>query len=871
MRKLTLLFFLLAACLIFARGGGGCFLEGTEIALENGTAPIETLTVGQDVLAFADGQVVQSTVSEIFQVQRDYYYDIVTAHGSVNVTAEHPFYVGNDRFVEAQELKAGDAIYVRDGDSFAPAAILSISRVNVPVTAYNLRVDGEHTFFANGFAVHNKGGCFPGNTLVSCPDGQTSISDLAPGDEILSLYHGSVVPSTVRSTYSLHVSEYYSIGTEGGSINVTAEHPFYTGGGYVVAQDLHAGDYIYALRDGAIVREKVLAKALVQEPATVYNLHVDRPRTFFANDYAVHNKGGGCFLAGTAIATPAGSMPVESVSPGDLVSAFNSDGRVVSAAVAEVYGVQRDYYYYIVTAYGSVNVTAEHPFYVGNNHFVEAQELKAGDSIYVRDGVSLTPATVLSITRVNQPVTAYNLRVDGQHTFFANGFAVHNKGGGGFGAGGGTGSTQGDTVCLVTFALIYIFFWLCSKRRSGGGSSGEWSSTASVPKDKVYAKAKKISVLLSMWGKADPAWDEKKVKDDAQKTFLKLQQCWQARDYTEMKDLMMPDLWNQHVAQLDAMKARHEINKLDGLQLLDSQLVLVNNYHDKQKDQFTIWFKAAAKDTMVDDRTGNKIRGDTGTGTFEEFWTFQRAGDSWKLKRIDQPEEGMGVVTKENFDSLFTPAALARFYEKAGGPEIKKLGVSATREQAEGAVTESMSAIKQRAGKVHNLLNFLAQQNKLWDEETMETMVRSLFISFNVAVEKKDFDAVKDALAPDLYGRCMQMAADMQSRKQHIEKRNLAVRDVEVVLVKNYYDNRKDEFTAWVSGQAQTVLVDDKTGKIASGDNYVADFEDYWTFRRDSDAWKLAAIDKGFKYDENVDEGSSKEMMEWYQSQERAV
>jgi len=35
------------------------------------------------------------------------------------------------------------------------------------------------------------------------------------------------------------------------------------------------------------------------------------------------------------------------------------------------------------------------------------------------------------ISRVDQPTFAYNLFVNDPHTFFANGFAVHNKGSGG--------------------------------------------------------------------------------------------------------------------------------------------------------------------------------------------------------------------------------------------------------------------------------------------------------------------------------------------------------------------------------------------------------------------------------------------------------
>ena len=55
----------------------------------------------------------------------------------------------------------------------------------------------------------------------------------------------------------------------------------------------------------------------------------------------------------------------------------------------------------------------------------------------------------------------------------------------------------------------------------------------------------------------------------------------------------------------------------------------------------------------------------------------------------------------------------------------------------------------------------------------------------------------------------------LKSSSQLVQKRNLAVRNVEIVLVRNFEDKSKDEFTAWVSGQAQNVIVDEKTEKLA--------------------------------------------------------
>jgi predicted lipid-binding transport protein (Tim44 family) len=340
-----------------------------------------------------------------------------------------------------------------------------------------------------------------------------------------------------------------------------------------------------------------------------------------------------------------------------------------------------------------------------------------------------------------------------------------------------------------------------------------------------------------------------------------------------MKPLMAGGLYLQHVAQLEAMKARHEINRMENLQVLDLKIVLVNNFHDKSKDNFTAWINASARDTIVDDRTGNKIRGDTGSGVFEEFWAFRREGESWLLDAIDQPEEGMDIINKENFDSLVPKSTLERQYEKAGGPAIRNIGAAATREREESTVGLGMAPIKEKAGRVSRLLNFLAESDKAWDETKMRAHVRALFISFNVGLELGDILSVRDNLSPALYGKYQKEMAALAAKKQKIQKRNLALRNAEIVLVKNYYDNKKDEFTAWLSGQSQTVIVDAKTEKVAEGDSHVTDFEEYWTFRRDGASWVLVSIEKGFKKyveEENFDEGSGKVLMDWYYKQDRA-
>ena len=123
---------------------------------------------------------------------------------------------------------------------------------------------------------------------------------------------------------------------------------------------------------------------------------------------------------------PGGGKKIEEVRVGDSVDSF-ADNALTQSAVSQIYKVTREYYYSLAAGDYQVKVTAEHPFFVGNNEFKEVKDLKAGDDVYVIENGSLKKKTVTSNTRINEPTDAYNLSVDNTNTFFANDFAVHNK------------------------------------------------------------------------------------------------------------------------------------------------------------------------------------------------------------------------------------------------------------------------------------------------------------------------------------------------------------------------------------------------------------------------------------------------------------
>ena len=140
-----------------------------------------------------------------------------------------------------------------------------------------------------------------------------------------------------------------------------------------------------------------------------------------------------CFVAGTAVWTPTGTVSIENIRPGDLVlSRDPATGQQMYMPVLQTFVTHPSALYHVY--YGSgleLTCTGEHPFYVvGKGHFVEAKQLVVGDALSLADGTSVF---VTGLTMEEAPAgatfTTYNFEVQDFHTYFVGegGVWVHNK------------------------------------------------------------------------------------------------------------------------------------------------------------------------------------------------------------------------------------------------------------------------------------------------------------------------------------------------------------------------------------------------------------------------------------------------------------
>ena len=452
-----------------------------------------------------------------------------------------------------------------------------------------------------------------------------------------------------------------------------------------------------------------------------------------------------------------GGVPIEQLRPGDKILAFDPadpQGRLVTTTLRSVVRVKVDETLELTAGSYSLRVTPDHPCYVGRGVFRLAGALGVGDILLVRDGSTMDLRTITAIRVIREPIVVYNLQADPPHTFFAGGVAVHNKGGGGFGGGGhfggggfgggfggyhggfgGGGANPMDAnsavVLLIVFgaviAVVLVNALNASRDHDRQNLDFVYSTAA------VARKMAKTHKLLEFIAQQDSAMAPDALAKLALGTFTQLQKCWQARDYTPMKPLLMPDLYAQHVTQLSAMAAQHEINMIAALRIERVDLVNVRYTEKADTREFTALITASARDYYIDDRTREFLRGDQEAARFQEFWTFQLHGGAWLLREVEQSRESE-VLKQENFFEAMTDQTLAGIY---GGQAGAAPGSGPTSGGGPaGPWTDAGISLK--SSRIDRLLNFLVVTDKMWNRDLLLERARQVFVAVAAARQSGD-------------------------------------------------------------------------------------------------------------------------------------
>lgn len=144
-------------------GGGGCFTGETMVLMADGSSKrIDAVKIGDKV----KGQAGTNTIQKVLVREVDYPLYAING-GTPFITAEHPVWTPEgwksidpektfketvDHMV-TKKLAVGDVMLMADGSKVAITALVAGQAGKH--TVYNINLDGDHTYYANGILVHN--------------------------------------------------------------------------------------------------------------------------------------------------------------------------------------------------------------------------------------------------------------------------------------------------------------------------------------------------------------------------------------------------------------------------------------------------------------------------------------------------------------------------------------------------------------------------------------------------------------------------------------------------------------------------------------------------------------------------------------------
>ena len=144
-----------------------CFIAGTKVHTTRGKVSIEYIKKTDYVVGYntsmGKSTIVINKVIKLLKHDKPQelvssYYKIITNSSYVCATDNHPFYVGDNKYDNVENIKVNDYIYLYcNGSSNIREKILKKELITVikPIVTYNLELTGSNNYYANNYLVHN--------------------------------------------------------------------------------------------------------------------------------------------------------------------------------------------------------------------------------------------------------------------------------------------------------------------------------------------------------------------------------------------------------------------------------------------------------------------------------------------------------------------------------------------------------------------------------------------------------------------------------------------------------------------------------------------------------------------------------------------
>ena len=299
-----------------------CFAAGTEVLTPDGLVEIQSLDIGDIVIARHEvtGELGPQPVTALIRPpsRRIWNLDVVDASGDIErfrTTDDHPWHnAGTGVFEPTKDLTPGERLSTLDGTS---VRVVSVAITATDEPAYNLTVANAHTFFVgeDGIWVHNQD-CFP-----DLPEGSKSTGYNLPGAGRREVFEA---PNGQR-LYKGEDGKYYDL-------DVHAPTNKNLSG---TRTDVNKGED--GKPDRGLQRENDLADALASARYKVEQNPGTRPDTGANPDYKINGEWADGYAPGNSATHTIGSeVASKAASQGNVVVNVSNSGRTISGMQNEL-------------------------------------------------------------------------------------------------------------------------------------------------------------------------------------------------------------------------------------------------------------------------------------------------------------------------------------------------------------------------------------------------------------------------------------------------------------------------------------------------------------------------------------------------------
>lgn len=412
-------------------------------------------------------------------------------------------------------------------------------------------------------------------------------------------------------------------------------------------------------------------------------------------------------------------------------------------------------------------------------------------------------------------------------------------------------ASEGHLVPIALLCLLALFAWAgIANFLRHGSIFGYGPPQEFMDPEIVGERAAQSRAILSELSKHDDSWDGARLKSLAKTSFARLFTSISNQTPDPLRKLLRDDLLKRYERMIISGRETGVRQACEHLAVESVEIVLVRAYHAHDQDEFTAWVRARASRYRLED--GQKpTRSEKEVKPFEHFLSFQRTGDSWMLCRVEEAHRASHLLRTDN-----VAETLPEGWQKKAEEQLLLSPSEGTRQK-----------IAMRAGRASAMLARLSESEAHWEMGALISLVKETYADYYACLSGRDFSKMARVLSPQFYEFAKSMCLEMKRTGIQIDARQLSVRDVDIVLVKNRQGGSNDEFTAHVFAHAQVVQLNPK-GQVIGGDSAIRQFEEYLTFIH-HDGWILEEMVLPGRGNEilsesDVDEGSLPPWANWY-------